>query len=93
MMGPIPGIIQPVGLRAMAGELLDLTDDSGGGSRQPATKDRKFVGVRFACCGVYTRVYLNRDATAYEGRCPKCAKPVRLEIGPGGTDARFFTAG
>ena len=51
-----------------------------------------FVGVQFACCDVYTRVYINRDETAYEGRCPKCGKKVRLAIGPGGTDSRFFTA-
>lgn len=57
----------------------------GGGSR-------KFVGVRFECCAVYTRVYVNREETAYEGRCPRCARPLRLEIGPGGTDARFFSA-
>lgn len=76
----------------MAGERLDLTDDPGSRSKPPMT-ERKFVGVQFTCCDVYTRVYINRDATAYEGRCPKCARPVRLAIGPGGTDARFFTAG
>jgi len=76
----------------MVGERLDLSDDpTGGANRQPAV-GRKFVGVQFSCCEVYTRVYVNRDGTAYEGRCPKCAKKVRLEIGPGGTDARFFTA-
>jgi hypothetical protein len=51
------------------------------------------VGVHFVCCDVYTRVYVNRHQTAYEGNCPKCGKKVRLQIGPGGTDARFFTAG
>jgi hypothetical protein len=54
---------------------------------------RKFVGVHFVCCDAYTRVYINRDETAYEGNCPKCAKKVRLQIGPGGTDSRFFSAG
>lgn len=53
---------------------------------------KPFVGIRFACCGVYTRVYVNRTGTAYEGRCPKCSRSVRLRIGPGGTDERFFTA-
>jgi len=57
-----------------------------------AGQRRKFLGVTFACCGIYNRVYINRDGTAYEGRCPKCGKPVKLRIGPGGTDARFFTA-
>jgi hypothetical protein len=84
----------------MAGERLDLTDDPTGGAKPQVTDrpwraaaGRRFVGVHFTCCDVYTRVYINGDQTAYEGRCPKCAKKVRLAIGPGGTDARFFTAG
>ncbi len=80
----------------MVGEQLDLTDDlpaKGKRDRTAETGGRRFVGVQFKCCDVYVRVYINRDKTAYEGNCPKCAKPVRLEIGPGGTDARFFTAG
>jgi hypothetical protein len=75
----------------MVGEGLDLTDDPGGMAK-PQGPGRRFVGVTFACCDVYARVYVNHDGTAYEGRCPKCAKKVRLEIGPGGTDSRFFTA-
>jgi hypothetical protein len=75
----------------MVGENLDLTNADG---RQPKPAgSRRFVGVHFVCCDVYTRVYVNRDETAYEGNCPKCAKRVRLRIGKDGTDARFFTAG
>ena len=79
----------------MPGDHLDLSSDgpSGCGAEPKAGKERRFVGVQFVCCDVYTRVYINRDETAYEGRCPKCAKKVRLVIGPGGTDSRFFTAG
>lgn len=79
----------------MPGEHLDLSSDgpsSVSASSRP-TGERRFVGVQFNCCDVYTRVYINRDETAYEGRCPKCGKQVRLGIGPGGTDSRFFTAG
>jgi hypothetical protein len=79
----------------MPGEHLDLTSDPGGdagGGRRPVD-GRRFVGVHFVCCDVYSRIYINRDESGYEGNCPKCAKPVRLKIGPGGTNARFFTAG
>lgn len=75
----------------MPGERLDLTSDSGDSRSNSAGARRRFVGIQFACCGVYARVYVNSHGSAYEGYCPRCAKPVRLTIGPGGTDARFFT--
>ncbi|HEX4412392.1 MAG TPA: hypothetical protein VH107_02110 [Lacipirellulaceae bacterium] len=77
----------------MSGERLDITDNPFGKVHDTGSAtSRRFVGVQFSCCDVYTRVYINRDETAYEGNCPKCAKRIRLEIGPGGTDSRFFTA-
>lgn len=79
----------------MVGEHLDLTDDSPGDNKPglgTSSTSRRFVGIHFACCDVYTRVYVNRDQTAYEGNCPKCAKRVRLRIGPDSTKSRFFTA-
>jgi hypothetical protein len=78
----------------MAGEHLDLSSDGANPSDANSREDRRrFVGIHFVCCDVYTRVYINRDESAYEGNCPRCARRVRLRIGPGGTNARFFTAG
>lgn len=53
---------------------------------------RPWVGIRFDCCGVYTRVYRNPEGTHYLGHCPRCLKKVRLSVGPGGIASRFFTA-
>jgi hypothetical protein len=77
----------------MAGEHLDISEEGPCSALRSVIQARRFVGVHFVCCDVYMRVYINRDHTAYEGNCPKCAKPVRVRIAPGGSDARFFTAG
>jgi hypothetical protein len=58
----------------------------------PGYRGRRYVGVQFECCSVYARIYINHDLTAYEGNCPRCGRRVRMRIGRGGTDARFFTA-
>ena len=77
----------------MVGENVDISSGRQP-ERQPDASDRprRFIGIQFDCCSVYTRVYVNEDATAYEGRCPKCSRAVSVRIGPGGTDCRFFTA-
>ncbi len=77
----------------MVGENLDLSSESRAKrARSGGGRTGRFIGITFACCDVYSRIYINRDETAYEGRCPKCSKPVQIRIGPGGTDCRFFTA-
>lgn len=60
----------------------------------PAKKSGEpFLGMQFNCCRIYTRIYRNRDKTAYEGRCPRCARKVIVPIGSGGSGARFFEVG
>ena len=54
---------------------------------------RPWVGVKFTCCNVYTRIYRNRMGTCYQGRCPRCMRAVTLRVARGGSNARFFNAG
>jgi hypothetical protein len=53
---------------------------------------RPWLAIRWRCCGVYSRIYRNSRATAYEGRCPRCGRALTVEIGAEGTSARFFDA-
>jgi hypothetical protein len=71
-----------------AGRRLDVT--AGGGA--PASPRRPWVGITFACCGAYSRVYRRPDADRYVGRCPRCSRQVVLRVGHGGTSARQFLA-
>jgi hypothetical protein len=81
----------------MKGTQLDLnspvpaTAGNAGAGKKISPDQRPFLGVQFACCDVYSRIYLNRAKTHYVGNCPHCAKQVRFQVGSGGTDARFFT--
>ena len=71
---------------------LDVS--SSGEPERPAksAESGQFLGVHFECCDVYSRVYPNREQTAYVGHCPRCARRVQFLIGEGGTSERFFRA-
>jgi len=75
---------------AEKGRQLDLTS-----SAEPLSdghsSENPFLGVHFVCCDVYSRVYANRERSAYVGHCPRCAKRVQFQVGTGGTDSRFFS--
>lgn len=55
--------------------------------------NRPFLGIRFKCCNVYSRIYLNKAGTAFVGWCPKCAAKAEIKVSPKGTNSRFFSAG
>ena len=77
----------------MSGENVDLSSDPDPlNLGKKNARRRRFIGIQFACCGVYARVYVNRNESAYQGNCPKCSRPVIIRVGQGGTDSRFFTA-
>lgn len=67
-------------------------DIAGLGAAEPAPAPRglPYLSVLFNCCRVYQRVYRRAGAEAYVGRCPKCGRTIRFEVGPGGTNERTF---
>jgi hypothetical protein len=59
--------------------------------RSPGRSKRPFLGVQFQCCGVYARIYLNANETAFAGYCPRCGRRIEFQVAPTGSCARFFT--
>lgn len=83
------GDILEIGGRRVIGGEADARRDAN--ARQESSKG-SFLSVWFRCCHVYGRMTRNREATGYEGRCPKCGAAVRATIGAGGTSQRTFEA-
>ncbi len=75
----------------MLGSQFDLSNDPEESAESQEATQKRFLGIQFACCGVYARIYLNKDAQQYVGCCPKCSRRISFRVGPGGTDHRFFT--
>jgi hypothetical protein len=84
MAGP-DYILDVAGLKRREMEAGDKAPSSG-------LRGRPWLAIRWRCCGVYSRIYRNDAATAYEGKCPTCRRDLALRIGPAGTPHRFFEA-
>lgn len=60
--------------------------------RRRSLRGRPWLAMQWRCCSTYSRIYRNAAGDAYEGRCPKCQRYLRVPIAPDGTDSRFFEA-
>ena len=60
--------------------------------RSTKRKPRPFLGILFECCNAYARIYRRADGTAYAGGCPSCGRRIKVRVGSGGSDQRFFRA-
>ncbi|MAD78451.1 MAG: hypothetical protein CMJ51_03660 [Planctomycetaceae bacterium] len=71
-----------------------IPSPGGRGNDAPGTgnPDQRFLMIWFRCCHAYGRLTRNREATRYEGRCPRCSAPLSVRVGPGGTERRIFEA-
>jgi hypothetical protein len=72
-------------------DLYDSNPKQNGAAEEENSSARPFLGVHFECCDVYLRLYRPKDRPYYQGRCPKCGKPVFIPVGSGGTSSRFFS--
>ncbi len=52
-----------------------------------------WLGIRWACCNVYNRVYRRPEVMMYLAHCPKCLRKLKIRVDPkSGTRSRFFVA-
>ena len=84
---------EPDYILELSGQAPQAGPTSVGTGDGSSLRGRPWISVKWRCCSTYSRVYRNRAGTAYEGRCPRCAAPVKVTVGPGGTKNRFFEAG
>ena len=78
------------------GYVIDVVSSAEGDVYESNTEarsgERPWVGVHFECCGAYTRIYREADIPQYEGRCPRCGRPITISVGPQGISARVLRA-
>ena len=58
-------------------------------------KKRRFpsIGVRFACCNRYVRLYMSPERKRYVLHCPHCGKKAVFEKDPDAPEVDFFEVG
>lgn len=77
----------------MADEPIELSSDPANAAERTVTGVRRpFLGIHFACCGVYSRIYVNASGSAFAGNCPRCGKRIEVGISPEGETGQFFSA-
>ncbi|MDF2576920.1 MAG: hypothetical protein K0S74_404 [Chlamydiales bacterium] len=62
-------------------------------TNQGMSSRTKYISIYWKCCHIFSRIYQNKNGTAYQGCCPRCLKSVEAPIGPQGTSQRMFMAG
>jgi len=75
----------------MVGEHFDSGPDRPPKKAPSTDAASRYLGIHFACCSVYARIYVSRTGDQYVGNCPRCGRRIEFQIGPGGTDNRFFS--
>lgn len=50
---------------------------------------RPFMGIHFACCNTYLRVYPEGAGKTKTLHCPRCARTLKVEFSETGETARF----
>lgn len=76
----------------MTDEPIDLSSEPARDRGQPIIHaGRPFLGIHFACCGVYARIYLNASGSAFAGNCPRCGGRIEARISPDGESGQFFS--
>lgn len=92
MMPDDPSYILDIQGLPLNDSAADAARSERGTTQGTDARGRKWIGVQFECCGVYSRIYKNPSGTAYVGFCPRCQRRVKVGIGPGGTNSRMFRA-
>ncbi|MEX2673207.1 MAG: hypothetical protein WD294_13975 [Phycisphaeraceae bacterium] len=77
---------------SLASDAAEQGASAGSQADDHTLKGRPWLSIYWRCCHVYSRIYRNREQTAYAGYCPGCRRHVKATIGENGTNCRLFYA-